>query len=349
MEENNNSKRLNWIIITITVLVLGIVGYIVYDNFLKVDKTVPNYNNSTTTTTTSTTPASSTRDKNLPSDLSDYNLLVWNYEEIYNYYFKMNDDDQKINLDSSFKDVKIENNKLYWNIDNKWVNDKNIVDDIKYFYMNISPLNSEYFIVVTETNKIYYITFEDVCFYCEEADTYVSLTSELYNKFKYNEINVSGKINKISAKLFAECEAWNNYYFDIENKIFVLNGLELKLEDLNSFMAQNTITSLDNTCSANYILPLTIELDGTIKGIIDENNNLIEVKYYILLEKAENDYYDIIIDKNNNLYIIDRESNQQKIYDKVLNFKYNKDDYGNEKLNIDLEKNKNITKEIIRN
>lgn len=345
MEENKKSKEIVWIITAITVLILGIVGYIVYDNFLKVDKTVPNYeNNSTSTTTTEL----STKNKNLPNDLSDYGLLVWNYEDIYNYYFKMNDNEQKINIDSSFKDVKIENNKLYWNIDNKWINDKNIVDDIKYFNMNISPLNSEYFIVATETNKIYYITFEDVCFYCEEDDNYATLTSDLYNKFKYNEITAHGEINKVSSKNFTECEGWKEYYFEIDNKIYVLNH-DYKLEELNSFMGERTITDLYNTCSTGYEEPLNIKQAGTIKGIVDENNNLIVVKYYILLEKTENDYYDVIIDKNNNLYIIDRESKQQQIYDKVLNFKYDKDDYGNEKLNIDLEKNKNITKEIIRN
>ena len=52
MEEKNN-KVLIWLII---ILVLSLVGYIVYDNFLKIDKTNPNYdNNSTTTTTTNLT------------------------------------------------------------------------------------------------------------------------------------------------------------------------------------------------------------------------------------------------------------------------------------------------------
>ncbi len=54
MEENKKSKRVVGIVATITVLILGIIGYIVYDNFLKVDKTAPNYDNSNTTTTKKT-------------------------------------------------------------------------------------------------------------------------------------------------------------------------------------------------------------------------------------------------------------------------------------------------------
>lgn len=54
MEEKNKNKSLIWIIITIIILILGIAGYIVYDNFLKVDKTNPNYENTSTTSTNTT-------------------------------------------------------------------------------------------------------------------------------------------------------------------------------------------------------------------------------------------------------------------------------------------------------
>lgn len=350
MKEKKNIKGIIWLIVILIILMLGITGFIIYDKFFVESKNKYENNNSTAT---DTEKVDLTGKFNIPKNLSDYSLLYWNYDEIYNYYFKMNATDTKINIDTLFKDVKIDNNKLYWNIDNQWISDKKITDDIIYFNMNISPLNSEYFIAVTSTNKIYYITFEEVCFYCkDEGDTstnYKTLTTVLYDKFKYNEIVADGKISKVSAKVFKECEVWNEYYFEINNKVYVLNTSDYKMENLNTFMKNRTITELGVTCSAGYEMPLIIEKDATIKGMIDENNNLIKVKHYILLEKEEDDFYDIVIDNNDYLYIIDRESKYQKISDRVLNFKYEKDDYGNEKLEIDLDKNNNITKEISKN
>lgn len=347
MEENKKSKKIVCTITAITVLILGIVGYIVYDKVFVNNKNQQEKNGTTTTTTVP-------KNENLPDDLSEYNLLLWNYEEIYSYYFKMNDDEQKINIDSSFKDVKIENKKLYWNIDNQWVNDKNIVDNVIYFNMAIGPLGDEYFIVTTDTNKIYLITFENICFYCEDdtETNYKSLTTELYKEFKYNEIAANGDINKVSAKVFSECEGWNEYYFEIDNNIYVLNRFDYKLEKLDSFMPKRykeSITDLYNTCSPEDKSPLVIEFDGTIEGIVDKNNDLIKVKYYIFLVKNEEEYYNLVVDKDDNLYIIDEDLKIQSIYDKVNSFKYTNDAYGNEKLDIDLKDNKNITKEIIRN
>ena len=350
MEEKKNIRGIIWLIVILIFLMLGLTGFIIYDKFFVESKNKYENNNSTTT---DTEKVDLTGKFNIPKNLSDYSLLYWNYDEIYNYYFKMNITDTKINIDKLFKDVKIDNNKLYWNIDNQWISDKKITDDIIYFNMNISPLNSEYFITVTSTNKIYYITFEEVCFYCkDEGDTstnYKTLTALLYDKFKYNEIVVDGKVSKVSSKVFKECETWNEYYFEINNKVYVLNTSDYKMENLNTFMENRTITELGVTCSAGYEMPLIIEKDATIKGMIDENSNLIKVKHYILLEKEEDDFYDIVIDNDDYLYIIDRESKYQKISDRVLNFKYEKDDYGNEKLEIDLDKNNNITKEISKN
>lgn len=50
MGETKTRKSLVWIIITIIILILGIIGYVVYDNVLKVDKKIPNYENNDTST-----------------------------------------------------------------------------------------------------------------------------------------------------------------------------------------------------------------------------------------------------------------------------------------------------------
>ena len=338
--ENNQKKNSGLIVLVILLIlcVIGLAGYVIYSNLLKTkDKKIDN--NLSTYTKNSIVKKSE-----IPSNLSDYSMLYWNYNEIYNYYFKMNENDKRINIDTSFKDVKVDSNKLYWNIDGNWVSDKNIVDDVKYFNMSINPLNSEYFIVVTEANKIYYITFEDVCFYCD-GENLKELSYEMYSKFKYNEISFQGVISKVSEKIFTECEGWKEYYFEIEGNIYVLNR-DNKLTKLDEFMKDVTITRLNNTCSPAYGLPLTIEQDGTINGIVDEKNDKINVKHYILLVKNENDYYHIVVDKDDNLYIVNKDQKNQSVYDKVTNFTYEKDEYGNEKLIIDTENSKSIIKEI---
>ena len=51
MEEKKNNKGLVWLIVILIILVLGLVGYIVYDKVLLEDKTSVNNDETTTTTT----------------------------------------------------------------------------------------------------------------------------------------------------------------------------------------------------------------------------------------------------------------------------------------------------------
>lgn len=62
MEEKKNNKGLVWLMIILIVLMLTLVGFKVYDKFLKVDKIIPE-NKITTTATTTTTTQSQTNNK----------------------------------------------------------------------------------------------------------------------------------------------------------------------------------------------------------------------------------------------------------------------------------------------
>lgn len=97
MEEKKKSKKIVWIISAIIILILGIVGYIVYDNFLKVDKTVPNHNNNTTTTTTEMIKKEEKFTK-YPEN-NDENIISFNLHELYvNEYVDLKKDFQNLKL-----------------------------------------------------------------------------------------------------------------------------------------------------------------------------------------------------------------------------------------------------------
>lgn len=94
MEEKNKNKSLILIIITIIVLVLGIAGYIVYDNFFKVDKNKSTASTSTTTTKKQTNDytikqtdkiAKANREYPLYKENSDEEGNIWLYYPEINY------------------------------------------------------------------------------------------------------------------------------------------------------------------------------------------------------------------------------------------------------------------------
>ena len=53
MEEKKNNKGLVWLIVVLIILVLGLIGYIVYDKVLSTEKEHINNESTSTTTTTS--------------------------------------------------------------------------------------------------------------------------------------------------------------------------------------------------------------------------------------------------------------------------------------------------------
>ena len=59
MEEKKNNKRLIWLIVILIILVLGLVGYIIYDKVILEDKTPVNNESTTTNTIVTTTQSDS--------------------------------------------------------------------------------------------------------------------------------------------------------------------------------------------------------------------------------------------------------------------------------------------------
>lgn len=364
MEENKKSKKIVWIIITIIAIILGIIGYVVYDNFLKVDKTVPNYDNSTTTTSTSKIEESLINDL-LPNDMSNYYQILWDYEYLYNKYFTMknyNDDEYlcfeegcslynkfKLNESSNkkfkpYNFVKIENNKLLWNISGEWIYDKTITNDVKMFYIDSFEELIESFVVVTTDNNIYRIIVESEFTKNNDNNEYI-LTNEIYNSYEYNKIKNLESISNIKFVNYpVDCDAQTLIYFEIENNIFVLTNN--KLIEVEKFVKSyyddenlNYINRLDNTCNP-YDDIININYDGILQNVRNNNSN-IKVKYYLKVSKDYASYnddksFELIIDDKNNLYVIDRNKINDittiktlEVFDKVknINLSPNKDVY----------------------
>lgn len=114
MEEKNN-KGLIWLIIILIVLVLGLIGFIVYDN-LKEDK----INNTTTTTSTTTSKVEETNntlDENvLRRDNFIYEINNKQHQISYIYKYKTADEYYQNSTEEIDKDLAIENEEYVYNL-----------------------------------------------------------------------------------------------------------------------------------------------------------------------------------------------------------------------------------------
>lgn len=320
MEQKKSVKGLIVLVIILIVLILGLGGYIVYDkilnnkiniNDIKENKIIGNI---------------------LPSNINDYNAIYWDYQKIYDYYFTMEDKEnltcrdnpeecnlyskysnKNYNIGSSYSFVKIENNKLYWNFDNNWIQDENIKEDITYFFIEFMEGDIAYFTIGTN-NKLYVIKpKENIYMNTDNNDAKFIVTKNIYDSFKYNIVNIEGNISNIVAKSYPEdCEGYTVLYIEIDDKIFVLDH-DNELLELNYFINKyKSISRLDNTCSPQYGNIIDINFDGSLNNVYDNNGKTIIVKYYIQTYMSDQDnknnigLYDLIIDNDNNLYIINR-------------------------------------------
>lgn len=330
--KEKNKKVLICFAITLIVLILGILIFIVYGNLLNEDKSIQNSENKKTTTKVEESLINNV----LPSDLSNYYQVLWDYEYLYNKYFTMKDNQniseylcfedwcslynkftEKETNNKNFKPydfVKIENNKLYWNINGEWISDKKITNDIKLFYVDSFEEMIESFVVVTSDSMIYRITLETE-FIKDDSDEY-RLTNEIYNNYKYNKIDNLESISNVKFVSFPmDCDAQTLIYIEIANNIFVLGRDELiNVEEFVKSYYKDTehnyINELDNTCVPHNDI-VNVNFDGTLYNIKNIENYEIKVKYYLKVTKEDPDYninknIDLIIDDKNNLYVIDR-------------------------------------------
>lgn len=246
-------------------------------------------------------------------------MLIFYCEKIYFQWCSLyNKFTKKPISNSSFKPynfVKVENNKLYWKVDNNWIQDDKITNDIKLFYIDAVEETIQSFIIINDNNETYRIILEKELSKLNDENEYI-LTKEIYSSYKYNKIDGIKSINNIKFVGYPiECDAKTLIYFELENGIFVLD--ENQLVEVEKFIKNyykeeefKYINYLYNTCTPDNGM-INIKYDRILENIKNENNTEIKIKFYIKLDEgyyALNDAnsFDIIIDDKNNLYVIDR-------------------------------------------
>ena len=333
MEENK--KRNKGLIITLIILVLLLLGVIIY---VLTNKNIMKDNENNNTTKSIKNTYANILFKDINEDFSNYKSIYWDYDKLYNNYFtfdetsipKCSEVNQCMpyyieygnNFESKFYSfVKIQNNKLYWLIDNKWTIDSVIADNIDFFNINEEEGSILSFEVLTSSKEFYEVAVNDNDVLDLIPDGNIlkyNLSSKIYNGFEYNKIEINGEVSAIAKRFFpADCDAMSAIIAKIDNKLYILN--DNKFDELTSFLKDYTwlkyINNLDNTCIPPFGNIININIDGTLENIVDENNKSIHVKYYLQIYKGdyyssdnntEKKLYDFIIDKDNYSYIIDR-------------------------------------------
>lgn len=331
METNNNKKIIILLAVLFAIIIGLLIVLIIKTNNLKKQ---PDTGSSTTTTTTNSSTQIDEKNQFELSKLNNEEIKFINIDELNEYEYTMeNNLFQKINSETfAYKSsenndnkvfefdyipfLKIENSKLFWKVNNKWVLDSNIKEDIKYFnYSNSSDVTIYSFIAIT-SNKIYIIEIPD------GIDTDSDILKEhaleefnkKYSKLKYNVIYA--KVESVIEKHKPiACNLYSDFYFSINNKTYRISNNKLKLaSDYSEFFSDNLIEYL-GTCE-----PATASIKIDKNGLILDNDidkaKINKVKYYL-----KNDNFEMIIDSNMNYYL---KTNNKDYYGKIDNLNFSK-------------------------
>jgi len=341
MEENKNNKSLIVLIVILLICVLGLGAFIVYDKILnnnnnidnKDDKPPVQYSNPSVDDTKPPVQHIVTKiiESELPNNYLE-NIFYWNYQENYDYFFNFDLNSKQINDITAFPFIKIENNKLMWNINNKWNEDNIIKNDIKYINYIYDPHRSgeTYFFLLTSKSELYTIDFsklmqENVIFLSKTT----TLTDEQYAHCIYDYFDTKINIDKIQLKSHRNnCDGVDMFHLKSDNKIYVkVRGINRVIE-LHDYIGNSL---LGESIGCTIAKKLKIDVYGKTVNVFDDKGNKINVKHYIAFENNK-DYnnHNIIIDNNNKLYAFHdnniKENVGFKALDTVVDFKYNKGD-----------------------
>lgn len=267
----------------------------------------------------------------------DETLIVYNTNDHFNYY---NISDELKNISTSREiptkekemadliNIKLDNCKLYWLIDNNWQQDQTITEEVKNIkYMN-GVLNGKISLLVLTTNdNLYYLDLSalDECVFCNDSSPVITATS--YQKVKYQKIATDEKIENIDiinlAASAGDCESRAAYFLESAINTYIL-GSDNKLYNTKDFF--KTSQELINTAACRDGEPLLVNYEQKLSykefknNLYDkDSNDIITTKKLIMSYKSDHEniiYYNVTSD--NYLYIIkDSELSTTTKYKKV--------------------------------
>ena len=327
MEEEANKKNKTIILVVILIIILSIGAFFLGEYFVNNNENGSNVENNEV--------KESNIVESIMPDGEDFILqYYWSFDDLYNYYIEPKDNNERIVINENFGFVKIDDNKLMWNVNNNWIDDSHINEDIKialFDYKNNTFDNNLYGIIVTNDNKVYTITTSE---YQLDRNYLSTINKDIYNDLTYIEYLNNVDIDYVIPRLFSECEIWTNYYFISDDKIYMLNNSNDNNLILYDPKSSNNILTFTDTCGS-ILFDFTWNFDGYLNDIKDANDKKINATHVISVKNNNIDYI-FIVDSDNNLYSIKLEElvNHSKIksYKKIEKITYNYDDYS---LNID--------------
>lgn len=318
MNQKNN-KSLIVLIIILTVLVIGLMGFILYKEFYS-DKKL--------------SISGDVLESKSPIGLSEF-ASYYDYEYMYKNYFTMEEAENYRNFGiNDEKYITIENNKLMWNIDNEWKIDSTISEDI--YYSKVSGTSgTAIYAVLTKNNNLYYIDYTNILdkLLFEDSDL-ETISSNLYAQVEYQKVELDIEVSKMVSKEFCFASSggcWAVIYLQEENgNIYVetYENDEIVFVSLDEFMKDKGNNILNLPTQNSLISKVKVNSDGYADGILDEAGNIIKVKHYIVSEDDNMEYAGtLIVDSNDNLYYFNEKEIKSlqriKPYDKVKAFNYN--------------------------
>ncbi len=332
-KEMNRKNKTVFIVIIIILVILLCVGAFFLGRWVANKED----NKETNNEVNNPTEVSDAIDSVIPLDENSEMLFYWFFEDIYNYYVSPSDNAEPIKINENFGFVKIENNKLMWNIDNTWVNDSFITDDVKLAFIDydlyLEYHFAEYYdligIIVTNDNLVYKITIDNIePIY--ENDYIATITSETYSSIVYSsEYKHNINIDNIISRTFPnECSTEAVYYLMSGNDIYLLDDENITLMEYNPYNSTNNNLLLyaNNCLQLDY--DLTWNFDGYLEEVKDNYDNNIKATHIIKI-KSNNEYYIFIVDENNYLYSIKEQDLENDIhlrpYKEIEEMSYNED------------------------
>lgn len=238
------------------------------------------------------------------NDLSySYNVLRNNYSKDFNFEY--------------IPFLKISNQKLFWNVNNDWVEDKVISEEIIYANYFSTDVTVYKFLIITK-NNIYIIEIPDGIDTISEIlkDQAMADFISKYNNLKYVTINkvVSNVVEKYKPE---GCNLYKEIYLLIDNNVYFVN---LESNDVMSIDTKennfsNMLVEYLDRCETNEAT-ISIDKDGKVHNSNIDHSKINNIKYYL-----KNNKFEMIIDLNNNYYLKLYDNNY---YGKIDDLNFNK-------------------------